>query len=50
MKTFIVRIKSWVDNKIYVIRLNDNNRYKAMATASDIFVAEHHDKLPASFL
>ena len=50
MKTFAVRIKSWVNNKTYTIRIEDQNKYKAMAKASDIFVAEHRDKLPAHFV
>lgn len=50
METFVIRIKSWVNNKTYVIRVKEQNRYKAIGIASDKFVQEHNDKLPAYFV
>jgi hypothetical protein len=50
MKTFIIRIKSRVDNKTYVLRVEGNSKYNAMGKADRVFVSKHPDRLPADFI
>ena len=49
MKTYIIRIKSLVDNKTYVLRIKQRNKYMAVLEADRVFVSKHKDKLPATF-
>ncbi len=50
MKTHIIRIKSRVDNKTYVMRVKSTDKYKAMGVADSEFRSKHGDKFPADFI
>jgi hypothetical protein len=50
MKTFIIRIKSGVNEKTYTMRVKNDNKYNAMVSANIIFTSKHRDKFPADFI